>query len=68
MAFNAILRYLRIARLKTSAEQRRWLMRIVGWTMEAQAIHGTMQAGRISIPEGVIAKVGRPRKPAKKVA
>ncbi len=68
MAFNAVLRYLRIARLKTSAEQRRWLMRIVGWTMEAQAIHGTMQAGRISIPEGVIAKVGRPRKLAKKVA
>lgn len=67
MAFNHVLRILRSTNIKTSAEQRKWLMLVVGWTMEARAISGTLRCGRISIPEGTIAKVGRPRKsPTKK--
>jgi hypothetical protein len=64
IAFNTVNRLLRSTRLKTSAEKRRWLHTVSGWTMEAHAIPGTMRVGRISIPEGVIAKVGRPRKEA----
>lgn len=58
---NAIIHYMRMADLKTSAERRQFLQRAVGWAMEAMAVHGTLRAGRVSLPEGVGRPVGRPR-------
>ena len=62
MAANAVLHYMRDAGLKTSAEKRQFLIRVVGWVMEAQAVHGTLRAGRIPIPDGILIKRGRPPK------
>lgn len=55
-------RLMREARLATSAEQRAWLKRAVGYLMEARAITGTVSAERTPIPEGFLPKRGRPRK------
>ena len=69
MATNAVLAYLRACNLKTSAQKRHWLTRVLGWVMEAQAVSGTLRAGRIPIPDGVIIRRGRPRKhPIKEAA
>lgn len=68
MAANALIQYMRGASVKTSAEKRQFLQRVVGWAMEALAVHGTLRAGRVSLPEGVGNPVGRPRKPAGKKA
>lgn len=62
MALHALLRYVRMAKMKTSAEKRHFLMRVFGWAMEAEAVSGTIRVGRISIPEGTIIRRGRPRK------
>lgn len=62
MATNALIHYMRDARLKSSAEKRQFLTRVIGWTMEAQAVHGTLRAGRIPIPDGIIIRRGRPKK------
>jgi hypothetical protein len=67
MATNAVLHYLRACGLKTSAEKRKFLTRIMGWVMEAQAVSGTLRAGRIPIPDGIIIRRGRPRKHPKPV-
>lgn len=64
-AANAVIHYLRIAGLKTSAEKRQFLTRVCGWAMEIEAVHGTLRCGRIAPPEGVGRTVGRPRKQAK---
>ena len=61
MAFNSVVRVMRGVKLATSAEKRKWLTTVVGWVMEYNAISGTMRVGRIAIPDGTIAKVGRPR-------
>lgn len=61
MATNALIHYMRDAKLKTSAEKRQFLTRVIGWTMESQAIHGTLRAGRIVIPDGLIIRRGRPK-------
>lgn len=69
MATNALIHYIRSTKLKTSAEKRQWLKRVFGWTMEAQAVPGTINATRISIPDGIIIRRGRPRKsPLKEAA
>lgn len=60
-AANALIHYMRLAELKTSAEKRQFLQRAVGWAMEAMAVHGTLRAGRVSLPDGVGRPVGRPR-------
>lgn len=57
-------RLLRESRLATSAEQRRWLGRGLGYVLEKRAIPGTVSAQRLSIPEGFLPKRGRPRKAA----
>lgn len=62
MATNALLHYLRESGLKTSAEKRQFLTRVIGWAMEAQAIHGTLRAARIAIPDGILIRRGRPPK------
>ena len=62
MALHALLRYVRMAKMKTSAEKRHFLMRVFGWAMEAEAVSGTIRVARISIPDGVIIRRGRPRK------
>lgn len=62
MATNAVLSYMRSCGLKSSAEKRKFLTRVMGWVMEAQGVTGTLRAGRIPIPEGVLVKRGRPRK------
>ena len=62
MGLHALLRYLRSAKMKTSAEKRHWLTRVMGWAMEAEAIHGTLRAGRVPIPDDMIIRRGRPRK------
>jgi hypothetical protein len=67
MATNAVLSYMRAASLQTSAQKRNWLTRIMGWVMEAQAVTGTLRAGRIAIPDGILVRRGRPRKYPKKV-
>jgi hypothetical protein len=59
---------MRMAKLKTSAEKRHWMQRVLGWAMEAEAVSGTMRAGRIAIPDGVIIRRGRPRGSKKKAA
>jgi hypothetical protein len=66
MATNAVLSYMRAANLQTSAQKRNWLTRIMGWVMEAQAVTGTLRAGRIAIPDGILVRRGRPRKYPKK--
>jgi hypothetical protein len=68
MATNALIHYMRAAKLKTSAEKRQFLSRVIGWTMEGQAIHGTLRAGRIPIPDGILIRRGRPRKHPQKEA
>ena len=69
MATNAVLNYLRSCGLKTSAEKRKFLTRVMGWVMEAQGVTGTLRAGRIPIPDGILIRRGRPRKyPAKEAA
>jgi hypothetical protein len=62
MATNAIISYMRACGLKSSAEKRKFLTRVMGWVMEAQAVSGTLRAGRIPIPDGIIIRRGRPRK------
>lgn len=62
MATNGVLHYLRSCGLKSSSEKRKFLTRVMGWVMEAQAITGTLRAGRIPIPDGILIRRGRPRK------
>lgn len=63
MATNAIIHYIRDAGLKTSAEKRAFLTRVIGWVMEAQAVSGALKAiHRIPIPDGLLIRRGRPRK------
>lgn len=67
MATNSVLHYIRgCATLKTSAQKRHWLTRVMGWVMEAQAVSGTLRAGRIAIPDGILIRRGRPRKKREK--
>lgn len=66
MAFNSVIHYMKYAKLKTSAQKRQWLTRVIGWVMQDQAIHGTLRAGRITIPDGTLVRRGRPPK-AKKI-
>ena len=69
MATNAVLHYMRgCPTLKTSNQKSKFLTRVMGWVMEAQAVSGTLRAGRISIPAGVLIVRGRPRKYPKKEA
>lgn len=55
-------RLLRESKLNQSAEQRTWLKKAVGYLMESRAITGTVATERISIPDGWMPQVGRPRK------
>lgn len=66
MATNAVLHYIRNTKLKTSAEKRQWLKRMLGWVMEAQAISGSLTASRVSIPDGILIRRGRPPLPKNK--
>lgn len=68
MACNGVLHYVRGTNLKTSAEKRQWLKRVIGWVMEAQAVAGSFTASRIPIPDGIIIKRGRPPKNRKEAA
>lgn len=61
-AVDALIHHICKAKLKTSAEKRQFLTRVIGWTMEDQAIHGTLRASRVPIPNGVIIRRDRPRK------
>lgn len=61
--FNNDRRIMRAMRKNsTSADRRQVLKTVVGWLMEDFAIPGALECKRISIPEGTVAKVGRPRK------
>jgi hypothetical protein len=64
MATNGVLHYMRACgkTLKTSAQKRHWLSRVMGWVMEAQGVSGTLHGHRIPIPDGLIIRRGRPRK------
>jgi hypothetical protein len=55
-------RLLRESDLNTSADQRKWLTRALGYLMDLRAIAGTITAERTSIPDGWMPVVGRPRK------
>jgi hypothetical protein len=66
MATNAVLHYLKACGLKTSAEKRKFLTRVMGWVMQAQAVSGTLRAGRIPIPDGILIRRGRPKGTGKK--
>lgn len=61
-AANAVINYINSCGLQTSAQKRLWLTRMLGWVMEAQAVTGTVKSVRVSIPDGVIIRRGRPRK------
>ena len=63
MATNAVINYIRSCGLTTSAEKRHWLSRTLGWVMEAQAIGGTIHVSRVPIPDDILIRRGRPRKP-----
>lgn len=58
-------RLLRDAGIDSSAEQRKWLARGVGYVMQLRAIGGTISAERTPIPDGFMPQVGRPRKEIK---
>lgn len=58
-------RLLRESELSTSADQRKWLTRALGYLMELRAIAGTITAERTPIPDGWMPVVGRPRKKVK---
>lgn len=60
VAANELVNHITQAKLKTSSEKRQFLTRVIGWTMEAHAVHGTLRAGRIPIPGGVLRPKGRP--------
>lgn len=61
MATNAVIHYIREGGLETSAQKRSWLMRVIGWVMEAQAISGALKSiHRQPIPDGIIIRRGRP--------
>lgn len=68
MATNAVISYIRSCGLKSSAEKRKFLTRVMGWVMEAQAVSGTLRAGRIPIPDGILIRRGRPPKIRRKEA
>lgn len=68
MATNALIHYIRESGVKTSAEKRQFISRVVSWTMEAEAVHGTIQASRVAIPEEMVVRRGRPRKHPRKEA
>ena len=68
MATNALISYMRACGLKTSAEKRHWLIRTIGWVMEAQAVSGNIRVVRVTIPDGILIRRGRPRKHPKKEA
>jgi len=62
MATNAVLHYMRKCReLKTSAQKRKFLQRVMGWVMDAHAVSGMIRAHRIPIPDGVRILRGRPK-------
>jgi hypothetical protein len=54
-------RLLRDANLNTTAEQKAWLKRGVGYVMETRAIGGTLTAERTAPPDGWLPRRGRPR-------
>lgn len=61
MALHAVLHYMKSAKLRTSSQKGQWLTRVIGWTMESQAIPGVLRLRRISVPDGMIIRRGRPR-------
>lgn len=67
-AANAVINYMRSCGLNTSAEKRHFLKRVVGWTMEAQAVSGSINVARVPIPDGMLIRRGRPRTRPKKEA
>lgn len=67
--FNSGRRIFRAMKgIHTSAERRQVLKTVVGWWMEDFAVPGTLECKRLSIPEGTVAQVGRPRKKGGKAA
>lgn len=62
VALNTLLRLMRGMALDGAPAKRKWLTRVVGWTMDAQALSGTLHITRLSVPGGLIIKRGRPRK------
>lgn len=70
MLFNTGRRLMRAAKnLHTSADNKTFLKTVVGWWMEDRGVPGSIECSRVSIPEGMVAKVGYPRgkKRAKKL-
>lgn len=67
-AANDLINYLRSSGITTSAEARQWLRHVVGWTMEARAVTGTVSTERLPYPEGVNPPRGRPRLKPKEAA
>lgn len=70
MATNALIHYMRSCGLASSAEKRKWLQKVIGWAMEAQAVSGALRSiTRVPIPDGILIRRGRPRKhPIKEAA
>lgn len=67
--FNTGRRIMRQTKsLNTSADVREFLKTVVGWWMEDRGVPGTLECKRISIPEGTVARVGRPRLKVGKIA
>lgn len=58
---TTLVRLLREAQQKTSAEQKAFLKRLISIVMELRAISGTLAVERSPIPEGFMPKRGRPR-------
>jgi hypothetical protein len=66
--FNTGRRIMRAAKnLHSSADNKNFLKTVVGWWMEDRGVPGTLECKRISIPDGTVAQVGRPRKRAGKM-
>lgn len=60
MAVNVVIGYIRSCGLRTSNQKAKFLSRVMGLVMEAEAVPGAIQAQRTPIPQGVIIKRGRP--------
>lgn len=61
-ATDDVLRHLRATGLKENVDKRQWLGRVFGGVMEAEALQGALRPTRVTAPNGVLKRRGRPPK------
>lgn len=58
---NAVIHFVNLTGLKTTAQRSKMLVRAIGWAMQNLGIGGTMRCHQLPIPDGVLVRRGRPR-------